>query len=483
MDNSGPALAQFRRLMTAVLLTAFVVLALAASPVTAQEIEIKLADDPDSGLRDMLLQAIVEDTGGQPIELRILRMTLESGARSPWHAHPGLEFGVIESGTLRVRVNGEAVLRPADAPPDADSQTVPENLDVSLSAGDRIAYAPGTEMTFENASSEPVVLLAATVFPTGENAPPPAAFRAGPPTDEENHGIQSVILGQAIVPATPPGSIVVFERLEVDAGGNVAAFPGPVLMAMEEGTVAGSVRTPGVGSPGDSTSASSEEIEFSLSRGDAAFFSSGMTEAPLSGDGRIKLLRLGIVPPVADPESEPAEQTTDAAATEPASADEPTPTPRPIPISTARPPETPTPTPAAEATPGRTIRTITRPTETPEPAAETDPAPEPDGDAGTVAENTAAPDTGDSEDDDESLAGVYPAPGTVMMVNDDEVRIRAEPSTSGQILAGLSQGQLVTILGEPVDADGYIWYPVQDVVAPELQGWVAAPFLSLTAAP
>ena len=96
---------------------------------------------------------------------------------------------------------------------------------------------------------------------------------------------------------------------------------------------------------------------------------------------------------------------------------------------------------------------------------------------------TAAPDTGDAEDDEESLAGVYPAPGTVMMVNDDEVRIRAEPSTSGQILAGLSMGQLVTILGEPVDADGYIWYPVQDVVAPELQGWVAAPFLSLTAAP
>lgn len=473
MDNTGPAPSRLRGSISAALLAAFLVLTLAVSPVAAQEIEIKLADDPVSGLRDVLLQAIVEETGGQPIELRMLRMTLEPGSSSPWHAHPGLEFGVIESGTLRVRVSGEAVLRPADASPDAESQLVPENLDVSLSAGDRIAYAPGTEMTFENASAEPVVLLAATVFPTGEDAPPSAAFRAGPPSDDQNQGIQSVILGQAIVAATPPGSIVVFERLEVDAGGNVAAFPGPVLMAMEEGTVAGSVRAPGAGSPGDSTSASSEEIEFSLSRGDAAFFSSGMTEAPLSGDGRIRLLRLGIVPP---PETtavaRQAEQTTE---------DEPTvaPTPRAIPISTARPPETPAP--AAEATPGRSIRIISRPTETPEPAADSGTPADAAADTSTATTPTATDDTGDDAGD--SLAGVYPAPGTVMMVNDDEVRIRAEPSTDGAILAGLSRGQLVTILGEPVDADGYIWYPVQDVVAPELQGWVAAPFLSLSAAP
>jgi hypothetical protein len=84
---------------------------------------------------------------------------------------------------------------------------------------------------------------------------------------------------------------------------------------------------------------------------------------------------------------------------------------------------------------------------------------------------------------DESDTGAYPAAGTVLMVNDDDVRIRAEPSINGAILAGLSAGQLVVVLGEPVDADGYIWYPVQDVAAPELQGWVAAPFLSLAAAP
>jgi quercetin dioxygenase-like cupin family protein len=249
--STGPRLAaSLGRLLLALVLLA----AVPAPHASAQDIEIRLADETDTGLRDVLLQALLEDTGGQAIELRILRMTLQPGARSPWHAHPGLEFGVVEAGTLRVQVSGEAVLRPADAAPDAESQIVPENLDLSLSPGDRVAYAPGTEMTFENPGPEPAVLLAATVFPTGEGAPPSASFRGGPPSPEQNEGIQSVILGQAIVDAAPPGSVVVFERLEVDAGDNVAAFPGPVLMAMEEGTVAGSVRSSGAGTPGDSTS-------------------------------------------------------------------------------------------------------------------------------------------------------------------------------------------------------------------------------------
>ena len=448
------------------LLVALLLLGILAPGASAQVIEIKLADETDTGLRDVLLQAILEDAGGQPIELRILRMTLQPGAKSPWHAHPGLEFGVVESGTLRIQVSGQAVVRPADAAPDAESQAVPERLDLSLSAGDRIAYAPGTEMTFENAAGEPAVLLAATVFPTGESAPPSASFRDGPPSAEENQGIGSVILGQAIVEAAPPGSVVVFERLEVDAGGNVAAFPGPVLMALEEGTVAGSVRAPGAGTPGDSTSASTDEVQFNLNRGEAAFFSSGMSEAPLGGAGRIVLLRLGIVPA-----SQPASQPdTQAAGADPTAA--PTQgTSRPIPISTVSPTAAPTPVSTVAATPGRTIRTITtRATATPE-VADAPPAETP-----VAAEPTAT-------DDEGAVLDVYPAPGTVMVVNDDDVRIRAEPSLNGAILAGLSSGQLVVVLGEPVDADGYIWYPVQDVAAPDLQGWVAAPFLNISATP
>jgi hypothetical protein len=132
------------------------------------------------------------------------------------------------------------------------------------------------------------------------------------------------------------------------------------------------------------------------------------------------------------------------------------------------------PTAAPTATPARSIRTITRPTAIPEATA----APT----AEAAATEAASAPTATGADESAAL-GAYPAPGTVMVVNDDEVRIRAEPSLNGAILAGLSSGQLVVVLGEPVDADGYIWYPVQDAVAPELQGWVAAPFLSLAATP
>lgn len=459
---TGPRIAiAIGRALVALLLLA----TLAVPNAAAQVIEIRLADETDTGLRDVLLQAILEDAGGQPIELRMLRMTLQPGAQSPWHAHPGLEFGVLEAGTLRVQVSGPAVVRPADAAPDAESQTVPENLDLSLSAGDRIAYAPGTEMTFVNAGAEPAVLLAATVFPAGEEAPPPASFRGGPPSEADAEGIESVILGQAIVPSAAPGSVVVFERLEVDAGENVSAFPGPVLLSLEEGVVAGSVRTPGAVTAGDSTSASANEVQFSLGRGEAAFFSSGMSEAPLGGDGRVVLLRLGIVP---------AAQSTDTGA-EPTVATTET-VDRPLPISTPAPTATTAPALTATATPGRTIRTITRqPTSTPETvaaAADDAPTPEP-----TTAEEPAP------ADDAEVELGAYPAPGTVLVVNDNDVRLRAEPSLNGAILAGLSAGQLVVVLGEPVDADDYIWYPVQDVETPELQGWVAAPFLSLAATP
>lgn len=460
--GSGPAV--WRALIVAVLILAIAF----SSSASAQVIEIKLADDTDTGLRDVLLQATIEDAADQPLELRMLRMTLQPGARSPWHAHPGLEFGVIETGTVRVQVSGPAVIRPADAAADAETQVVPENLDLSLGPGDRIAYAPGTEMTFENAGTEPATLLAATVFPAGDAAPSPAAFRAGPPSAEESQGIQSVILGQAVVPATAAGAIVVFERLEVDAGGNVAAFPGAVLMAMEEGTVAGSVRSPEAGAPvapGDSTSASRDDLQFSLDQGEAAFFSTGMSEAPLGGDGRIVLLRLGILPPQAGQTAPAASAQPSPAATQSAG--------RPILESTPAP--TATPTPTSEPTPGRTIRTITgRDTLTPEPAAD------------SAAETPVATEPVAAAADavtDESELGAYPAAGTTLVVNDDEVRIRAEPSINGAILAGLSAGQLVVVLGEPVDADGYIWYPVQDVVAPELQGWVAAPFLSLAATP
>ncbi len=155
--------------------------------------------------REVLLRATLERRTDDPLSLLLLRITLEPGAVSPLHTHPGLEFGVVESGSLAVRVGGRAVLRPADAAADQESDVLPLREEVILGPGDRIAYAPGTPLTFRNPGSERTTLLAATVLPAGPDAPPAAVYAAGPPSAEEVAGVRSQILGEAIVPSAPPG--------------------------------------------------------------------------------------------------------------------------------------------------------------------------------------------------------------------------------------------------------------------------------------
>ena len=467
------------------------------APAAAQTVDISLADPAAPSDQDVLLQALVETEVASPVQLRLLRMTLQPGARSPWHAHPGLEFGVVEQGTLRVQVEGPAVLRPADATPDAASQSLPENLDISLSAGDRIAYAPGTAMTFENPGTEPTVLLAATVFPADVE---PASYTNGQPTDDDMSGIESVVIGQALVPRVSTNSVVVLERLAVESGQNVPAFTGPVLMSLESGAVAGTVQAAAVSSPGDSTVTEGDEVDFSLGQGQAAFFSNGMSQAPLGGGGGIKLLRLGLLPgatpagaatPGVTVTSVPPTEAAPTAAVatigpppnnEPAAsqpAADPTPTSQPggrplfaeTPVGTATPTQQP-------------IRTITQ-QPTPTPAGDAPAADEPaevqaeiPAAESAVAEETEPQREPAGEEAAEIDAGLYPPPGTRLVVNDTDVRIRAEPSTSGQILGGLTTGQGVVVLDLPTAADGYIWYPVQVEDDPSLSGWVAAEFLS-----
>ena len=50
--------------------------------------------------------------------------------------------------------------------------------------------------------------------------------------------------------------------------------------------------------------------------------------------------------------------------------------------------------------------------------------------------------------------------GDHVVVNDDQVNLRAEASTTGDIVAELAKGTELTVTGEPIEADGYRWYPV-----------------------
>ncbi len=66
--------------------------------------------------------------------------------------------------------------------------------------------------------------------------------------------------------------------------------------------------------------------------------------------------------------------------------------------------------------------------------------------------------------------------GTVVIVTDDGVRMRAEPSTDAEIVAELDQGTELTVTGPAGEADGFTWYPVENPATGDV-GYVAADFL------
>jgi hypothetical protein len=72
------------------------------------------------------------------------------------------------------------------------------------------------------------------------------------------------------------------------------------------------------------------------------------------------------------------------------------------------------------------------------------------------------------------------ASGSSVITNDSDVNMRAEASTSAEVIAVLSQGTELTITGDPVEADGYTWYPVEASVL-GVSGFVVADFLETAA--
>ncbi len=46
-------------------------------------------------------------------------------------------------------------------------------------------------------------------------------------------------------------------------------------------------------------------------------------------------------------------------------------------------------------------------------------------------------------------------------VNDNGVNLRSEASTAGDVVTTLSQGEVVTVLGDSQEADGFVWWPVR----------------------
>jgi hypothetical protein len=51
--------------------------------------------------------------------------------------------------------------------------------------------------------------------------------------------------------------------------------------------------------------------------------------------------------------------------------------------------------------------------------------------------------------------------GSQVVTNDENVRLRPEPSAEGEPLNALPQGTVLTVTGEPVEGGEFTWLPVE----------------------
>lgn len=397
----------------------------------------------DSGT-STLIQTTLE--GGElpiaPSFVRLLRITIEPDGVSPLHTHPGPEFNLVEQGTVRVMVQGKALIQ--RAPVDGEIQPVelmPENDEQVLRRGDQIAYMPGTALTFRNSGTVPAIMLAAVVLPAGSQHPPGLVWVGESPTAEDLAGVTSEVLGDGVATNLPTdGAVFTVEQVELAAGEPLPAASGPTLYSLVDGIFdftiqSGSVQVSRIAEPGPRPE-SPAGTAVSLAAGDAIFFPNGVEESTRAeASGATTFYRVTITPASAS-DAPPSASTPiaqpggDAAVIAIAATAAPTPTP------------SPSPTPTEEATP--------EPTE----AAATE----------TPAEEGVPTDLG---------------PDVIAVANDDGVRVRDNPGTDTNIVNALNNGDRVRITGESQEIDGIVWWPVEGIDDPSIVGWAAGDFLDV----
>ncbi len=388
---------------------------LQATPASAPEAP------PSAG--DVLLRTTLDDgLPPAPALVRLLRITLAPGAAVPMHSHPGPEMNVVESGTLTIEVDGEAILSRASGMTSEAATPAAAGQALNLSAGDSIAVPRETPFSLRNDGDEPVVLLSAVVLASGDPRPPGLSWRDGTPTPDGLEGVAFHVLGDGAASAMPAGPVMVtLERVELDAGEPIPASPGPMMLSVVSGSFEfvikdGNVQVSRTAAPGPQPDAPLE-IQYRLQPGDAIYAPAGMPETPRpQAAGPLVLLRLSL-------------SGTDSVEATPASGVEP-----------------------------GTIEVI---------ASE----------ASIATATASAAGTEEAAGAPESAAGF--AEGTTVLVNESGVRLRADPSTDAEIVTDLDEGTLLLITGPTETGDEFVWYPVEVLDDPELTGYVAEDFLEI----
>jgi quercetin dioxygenase-like cupin family protein len=222
-------LSQFcRHLFLALILVALV--PLPATIISAQD---------DEGVDTDSLLEIDLDAGALPAPpafIRLVRITLDPGATSPEHTHPGPEFGRVESGVVTVKVSGPAKLKQRSAKAEDPFEDVEQGKETNLERGDRIYYPAGTPLTFTNEGEEQAQLLALVILPAEADRPELIDYTGGFPTEDQLQGVNSKILGDGIMTAVPSGKArITIRRVKLSEGQSLPGSRNPVLYSVVEG--------------------------------------------------------------------------------------------------------------------------------------------------------------------------------------------------------------------------------------------------------
>jgi quercetin dioxygenase-like cupin family protein/uncharacterized protein YgiM (DUF1202 family) len=442
-----------------------------------------------------------------PVTVRLLRITLEPGASVPEHTHPGPEFGLVEEGTLSVTPTGDATVSRAGG---GSTETVSEATD--LNAGDWIVYPAEVGMTFANNTDSNVVILSAVIQPVGEGAPISIDY-ADDTLDEDQTarqtayvGVSFVVLGDGLLRELPAGQATVAVNLvTLAAGAEFPASDSPVLVSRIDGNLSFTVDSGVVQVTRSADQALAPAAppgsSYTLGTGDAAFFPFGVNAAPRTNETEaVSYYSLSIVPATAI-EGDPAAITFIP------------PVETPTPEADATPSDGTTGGDASGLAPGSVVTanddnvnvresasidadvveqvaagvemTILSGPEEADDFTWYEVEINSSGATGWVVEDFIdTPDDVAEEATPEATAEANGTPeavvdfaeGDAVVLNDSDVRLRAEPSIEGEVLDTLDEGTELTIVSGPEEADDFTWYEVETADG-ELSGWIVADFL------
>lgn len=442
-----------------------------------------------------LMTAQIDQLPEAPFTVRLLRITLEPGAITPMHSHHGPELDMVESGEVTIRSQGEAPVTRADG-----TEETSTGEDVVLAAGDMVHFPAEVGMYFENTGSEPVTMLSAVVIPVGPDyVNERITWMDGEPNLE---GVTYQKLGDGLVQQQPQSAAEwTVSTVEIPAGVAVPEVAGIGMVTPVQGNYSFTVGEGQV----QVTRAESNMLQpnavldttFSLGDGDAAFYPNGVTSTDRANEQQpLTLLVMNIAPADGVPAA-PAVVTFNAGDGTVAGGGSDVATDQLVTTNTD------SVNMRAEATvdsevvdqlgEGVELEVIGGPVEADDYVWYQVRVTGEGGSEGWIADEflsgvqAPAETSGDGTSGDESAsstpeagsatpaaAGDF-AVGDTIVTTEENVRLRPAANTNEEAIDALPTGTELTVTGEPVEAEGFTWLPVE--TADGLTGYVTTDFV------